>query len=488
MNQSESKFKLLDVEGNQTGVKFGTKTILSFIIPIIIYFLLSMLPLQAYGELTAKGLAFVAAMIVFMIMSPLDPAIGGMLLITIGPLLGVCTWADVKAACGSSSFYPMLGMTIVALGCEFTPFGKRVAYWFLYKFGQKPVAMLIAVGVVSALLSAFVSNTAVIVLLSAIVNTMLLTMGEKPGESRLGKAAMLIVLMGAEYGGMALINGSPGSNNLCIGTMMSAAEGYDISLTYTQWARVGFPIFLLTIVPMCLIYIFYFKIRKKDFTMLPKSYYKQKSEELGKMSGAEWRWVIITVAMIVSMLLGMDSNLAAMLFAAISLLPVIGVNPFKECLSKVPWAVLIGICTLPIIGTILQSTGVSAWIQDAVAPLLSGLSPLGLSVALALVMFLLVNILVNAFVGVWVSMVSLGTILSISMGYNPVVVVFPCLLTASFMWCMGTNAVSLLNKGYDWWDMKDPIIPGFISGIIASILIPLMSYGLNLLYGVSPLL
>ena len=477
------KFHLFDTAGEQTGLPVSRKIILSFVIPVILYFALSLLPLSAYGENCAKGLGFVVAIIVFMIMSPLDPAVGGILLITIGPLLGLCSWDEVKAACGASSFYPMLGMTIVALGAEFTPFGRRVAYWFLYQFGQKPVAMLIAIGCAAAVLSAFVSNTAIIILLSAIVNTMLLTMGEKPGESRFGKAAMLLVLMGAEYGGMALINGSPGSNNLCIGTMIAAAPEYELGISYGEWARIGFPLFVITIVPMCLIYIWYFKIRNKNFQMLPKSYYKEQMVQLGHISGAELRWIIITLAMIVAMLLGMNNNLAAMLFAGISLLPLIGVSPFKDCMKKIPWAVLLGICMLPVVGTILTGTGVSDWIQAVVTPLLSGLSPLDLSIALAVVMFLLTNILVNAFVGVWVFMVSLGTVLSISMGYNPVVVVFPSMLTGAMMWCMGANAISLLNKGYDWWDMKDPIIPGFVSGLFASVVLPLLSYALNLLYG-----
>ena len=44
------------------------------------------------------------------------------------------------------------------------------------------------------------------------------------------------------------INGSPGSNNLCIGTMIAAAPEYELGISYGEWARIGFPLFVITTV------------------------------------------------------------------------------------------------------------------------------------------------------------------------------------------------------------------------------------------------
>lgn len=482
MNET-AKFSLFDKNGAQTGTPFTKKILISAVITVLVYIGISMLPMQAYGENCAKGLAFLVASILFMVTSSLDVSIIGMLMITIAPLLGLCTWQEVQAASGSSSLYPMLGMTIVALGCEFTPFGKRISYWFLYTFGHKPVRMLLAVGISSSLLSAFVSNTAVIILMSSIINLMLLAMGEKPGESRLGKAAMLIVLIAAMYGGIALINGSPGSNNLLINFMNSASGDLDLTIPYAHWAKTGFPIYVITFVPVCFIYIKWFKIKNTGFDLLPKSYYKEKLNELGKMAGSEWRWVIITVAMVVCMLAGMNSNLAAMLFAAITLLPLIGVSPWKEVAKKVPWSLLVALITIPILGTIINTSGITVWLQEVISPLLSGMGLLGFSIALALLAFLMVNLLVNANFGVWAFVGTVGTAISISLGYNPVVAVFPAFLTSAMMWCFGGNVIVMLNKSYNWWEMKDPVAPGLIAGLFISIAIPLLNYLLNMLFG-----
>lgn len=485
METKEKKSDFLDFSGLQTGIVPNKRLLISVVLAVALYLALSMLPLEAYGENCAKGLGFCVAAIFLMVFSPLSSSIVGILMICTAPLLQLVKWADVKTACGNSSLYPMLGMTIVALGCEFTPFGKRISYWFLYKFGKKPVNMLIAIGVCAAVLSAFVSNTAVIILMSSIINTLLLTMGEKPGESKLGKVAMILVLMAAEFGGIALVNGSPAGNNFCMNALANASGDLKLSVSYSHWTKIAAPIFIVMIIPMCLIFIKWFKVKNADIKMLPPSYYKEQLEAIGPMTGAEWRWIIISIAMVAAMMLGLDNNLAAMLFALISVFPLIGVSPYKQCVKKVPWEMMISIMTIPIIGTIINTSGVSKYIQALVSPLLQGLSPLLLSIILALAGFLMANLLVNAFTGVWTFICTLGTVLAISAGYNPIVIVFPTFLTSQMMWCIGTNTIALLNRGYGWWDMKDLIGPGFISGIFASIVIPVLNYGLCALYGVS---
>ncbi len=483
MNDNSS-LKLIDITGEQLGIKINRKLILSIVIPIVSYLLLSMLPLQQYGENCAKAVGFIVASILYLVLTPISTYIAGLLLISMATLLKLVAWSDVQAALGSSSFYPMLGMTIVALGAEFTPFGKRISYWALYKFGKKPIRLLVTIAFTTALISAFVSNTATIILMSSIMNGMLLAMGEKPGESKLGKVAMLLVLVSAIFGGIALINGSPASNNLCLNTMTSTSGDLNIVVTYKHWAMIAFPTFLLTFFPICFFYIKWFKIKDSDSKLLPPSYYKEHLDAIGKMTGAEWRWIIITLGMVVAMLCGMNNNMAAILFAAIALFPFVGVAPAPDVLKRIPWGLLLLICTVPVIGKVLNLNGVAAMVQDMISPLFGNMSPLAMSIALAVTCFLMLNFFVNAMTATWTFIATFGTTLCIACGYNPAVVLLPSFFIGAFCWCFGVNSVVLLNKSYGWWEMKDPIAPGFIAGAICCILIPVCTYLLSLLYGI----
>ena len=40
---------------------------------------------------------------------------------------------------------------------------------------------------------------------------------------------------------------------------------------------------------------------------------------------------------------------------------------------------------------------------------------------------------------------------------------------------MGANTMVLLNKGYGYWEMKDTVLPGFLSIILISIVYPLVT-------------
>ena len=156
MKPGPVKDSILDIAGEYTGIPLNRRLLISVAGTVVIYLALCLMPMEAYGDKCAQGLAFVCATIWWMITTPAEMSVSALLIATLGVLSGVLAYSDVTAMLGSSSFYTMLGMSIVARGIEFTPFGRRIAYWFLYRFGQRPMAMLIVFGVVTACLSAFV--------------------------------------------------------------------------------------------------------------------------------------------------------------------------------------------------------------------------------------------------------------------------------------------------------------------------------------------
>ena len=476
----------LDLSGAVTQFPVTRKFLASLIFSVGIYFLLALIdPLAAYGELASKALGFFVGTIVFMVTSGVDLGVIAILAACLGVTIGLFDWGTVSSRLGSSQFYNMLGMIMVACGCEFTPLGRRLSYHILRKFGQKPVVMAVFIGVLAAVLSAFVSNTAIIILFSAIMNGMLLAMGEEPGKSKLGKVIMLLIPLCSSVGGMALFSGSPTGNAAALSYMTSAVGDQSYAPSYAQWAYISVPTFVITIIPAILIYLFWFRVKDSECKRLPQEYYENLIKELGPIGGSEIRWIIIVVAMVALMMAGVTGPYVAMFCAAVSVFPIVGVAPAKEVIKRAPWSALLAICLLPLLGNVVTDTGLSDWISAMITPLLGDISPLALCMLSALMMAVLINLLVNAMMGVQALVMSIMAPLCVALGYNPTIILLLAAFAASFYWCMGVNQYVQINKEYGWWEMKDPIVPGLLAAILIAVVSAVIAYTLGPVFGMS---
>lgn len=474
--------RFFDLEGLRTGTPVTRKFVFTLLAAAAALLLLSRLPLEHYGESTPLALGFLVAVLILIIFAPLNIAADGMIVAVGGIALGFWDWSTVGSTFGSSSFLSVFGMLIVAMGCEFTPFGKRIAYTVLKRFGHKPTSMVLILGVVSACLSSFVSNVAVIIMMSSICAELLAVMGQKSGESKLGKTVMLVVPMAAIVGGMALINGSPTGNTMAI-QFLSNSTGGEFTVTYTQWAAGGVSCFLLTILPISLIYVKCFRLRDSDLELPPKSYYEALLQELGPIHGSEIRWVLTVIAMVICMLSGMGTGTAAMLFALITIFPVIGTVPAEKALKKLPLHAMMAAGLMPLLAQLFSSTGLGDCIGDWIMPLVGNMGPLALMCLSALIMGILVNVFINANLAVSALIIGIISPVCVSLGYNPSLIMLPSMFLASFFFAMGSHNIMLLNNGYGYWDMKDPILPGFLVILFCALVFPVICYFLLPLFG-----
>ena len=464
---------LIDLTGLRTGVPVSSRLILSLVGTVLLFALCTLLPLDGYGKSTAAALGFFAASIFLIIFSPVNIAVDSILIAVTGIALGFWEWEQVGQSFGSSSFLTIMGMIIVSMGSEFTPFGRRVAYTMLRRFGNHPAKVVVAIAVASACLSSFVSNVAVIIMMSGICAEILNAMGEKPGDSRIGKAIMMIIPTAAIIGGVVLINGSPTGNTMAIQFLSASTDGR-FTVTYSQWALCGVPCFLVTIVPICLIYLRCFKISPKNVTMPDMSYYDRPLNELGKLGGSEIRWIVTVLAMVACMLAGMPTGMVSLLFAAVTMFPGVGTVPADKAIKKLPVQAMIAAGLMPLLSQLFSSTGLGELVSDVISPLVVNAGPLGLSIISALIMGVLVNMFVNAGLGVSALVIGMISPVCMELGYNPVPVMMPTLFIASFFFVIGSNNIMLLNMGYGYWTMKDPILPGILSVLLCAVLFPVV--------------
>lgn len=478
------KSAFFDIAGSETGVPLTWRFFVPILVAAVVFVLFNFLPLEKYGDNTALGLAFLTASIVLMISLPVNIAICGLIIAVGGVILGFWNYGDVGAVFGGSSFLSIFGMLIVSMGCEYTPFGRRMAYVVLRRFGQKSSRMVLVLAVVTACISALVSNVAVIIIMSSVCAELLQTMGQKPGESHIGKTIMLIIPMAAIVGGIVLINGSPTGNTMAI-SFLENASGGRFSVSYGQWAYFGISCFVVTIIPISLVYMKCCGLKHSNVVMPPSEYYEQLLRELGPLSSAEIRWLLTVTGMVASMLCGVKPGLAALGFACISMLPGIGTVPADKAIKKLPLHVMIASGFVPLLAKLFSETGLGHCIGDWIGPLIQGLGPLGLSIVSALLMGTLVNVFVNANLAVLALVMGVITPVCIKLGYNPEVVLIPSMFLASFFFVMGAHNIMLLNKGYGYWEIRDPMLPGTIVVLLCAVIFPIICCCIAPLLGMS---
>lgn len=453
--------------------QISKKAVFSIIAAVLAFFICSQLPLQAYGDKCASALGFFVAFIILMLGQPWSMLVTSMLVPIGGFYLGFWDWGTFQAATGTSTFLLVVSFTIVAMGAETTPLGKRIALTLLKYFGQKPVRMVVVFGVVTGLLSAFISNTATLVMMSSIANAMLLSMGEKAGESRLGRCLMLLIATMSFVGGSALFCGCVFGNALGLDLIKAAAGELfaSFNMSFGQWAILGFPAYVVTAVPICLIYAYWMKVNKTENQITTENYSEQ-LEELGKIQACEIRWIITVLIMIVLLLFGANGQVIPLLFATITLMPVIGTVPVNKVMKMMPFQIFFLLYFSSILGALFTNTGLAAMITAIVTPIIPAMNPYIFSVAIFLLNAFLQNVCVNGSIAIMSLIFSVSTPLAISMGYNPFVVLFPAICASSYFFWIPLTAGMMLNKEYGWWEVKDSLVPGALTLLFLGIVVP----------------
>jgi len=482
---SKNKDRFLDLTGETTGLPLKKGMIIYPAIGIFAMVICANLPaLTHYGEKAGLALGFFILIVLLFLSQCFAIEVVGMVLVAGGFFLGFWEWSTFQAASGASSFLQMLCMFVVAAGANTTPIGQRMALWVLKKVGNKPIRLVIGFTVATALISSVISNTATLILMSSIANSMLLTMEEKPGESKLGRVLLLIIPAASYWGGIGLINGSPGSNVYGLGYLSAFTGGLYVP-NYKQFAMINYPIMLLLLIPLAQIYIKALRLENSDINKeLSVDYFDKHYETIGPITGAEVRWVILLATMIVWLLVGGHGTAVPLIIAAISLMPVIGTTAASKIWSNLPMPVLFIMFMVSIMGQLWTSTGLIDAVSDLVGPMLINFSPLSLSIVITFLSLVVINVLVNAGGSVALPIfTSIGVALCANMGANPGVVLLPMIVSLSMVWMVMLNNTSYVNFGYGWYEIKDAYLPGFLAIVLVSIVLPVLTFLLAPLAG-----
>ncbi|MBG0562707.1 SLC13 family permease [Actinoplanes aureus] len=230
--------------------------------------------------------------------------IGGLIGVSCIVIFGVASASDVLAPFGSSTVFTFIGAFILAQAMLKHGLARRFAFRMLSLpgVGRSTPRVIIAFGLITCGLSAFVSNTATVAMLlptalgilSVIAKMMqdrgLVSADFDPTRLRVGAALMLMLAYGASVGGLLTPVGSP--PNLIGRGLIEEATGEKIS--FAAWMAMAAPICLSMFVVLAVVLLLLNKpeIRKIEGV---EEYVAAERAKLGKFSVAERNTLIAFV-------------------------------------------------------------------------------------------------------------------------------------------------------------------------------------------------
>jgi sodium-dependent dicarboxylate transporter 2/3/5 len=368
-----------------------------FLAPAVaILFALLPVPMDRTQQLLA---AVLLGVIILWICEPVPIPVGGLLGVAAVVILGVAPASEVLAPFGSTTIFTFIGAFILAQAMLKHGIAQRLAFAVLSMPGvaTSTYRVIIAFGVITCLLSAFVSNTATVAMLMPTALGILVVIGQlmqdrgivradfDPLRLRVGAALMLMLAYGASVGGLLTPVGSP--PNLIGRGLIEEATGERIS--FAQWTATAAPLCLAMFVVLALIM---FLLNKPEVRRIEgvEEYIREQRAAQGRMSRAEINTLIafgFTVTLwllpaVVSLAAGTDSAVYALLddrldegivaVLGASLLFILPTN-WKERratltwadAARIDWGTIILFGTGIIFGSLLAATGLAETIGTA---------------------------------------------------------------------------------------------------------------------------
>jgi solute carrier family 13 (sodium-dependent dicarboxylate transporter), member 2/3/5 len=263
---------------------------------VVLYFLPLDLP-QEQQTVAAVLLAVIIMWITEPIPIPVAGLVGAALLI----LLGVGEDADeVLAPFGSGTIFTFIGAFILAQSMLKHGLARRFAFRILALpgVGNSTTKVIIAFGLITCLISAFVSNTAtvamllptaigILVVIANLIQDQRIEAGEDisdfdPTRLRVGVAIMLMLAYGASVGGLLTPVGSP--PNLIGRALIEEATGE--AIPFAQWMGMALPICALMFVALTIILLLLNKPEIKRISGVAE-YVAEERRKMGSLSRAE---------------------------------------------------------------------------------------------------------------------------------------------------------------------------------------------------------
>lgn len=201
-------------------------------------------------------LAVMAWMATWWLTECIDLSATALLPLVVFPLFGIANMVDTAAPYAHPLIFLFMGGFIQALSMRRWGLDQRIALVTLRLVGTKPVNMVAGFMIVTAVLSAFVSNTATAALMLPIALSVVALTNDNVRRSRnkiddpiqsviidrnLTTCLMLGIAYAASIGGVATIIGTPPNVFLVSFLSDSISEPHRMEMSFSRWMLIGVP-------------------------------------------------------------------------------------------------------------------------------------------------------------------------------------------------------------------------------------------------------
>jgi sodium-dependent dicarboxylate transporter 2/3/5 len=200
-----------------------------------------------FSDAGRKTLAIMVWMAIWWLTEAVHISVTALLPLVAFPLCGA---VDIKAASApyaSDMIFLFMGGFLLALSMQRWGLDQRIALFTLGLIGTKPINIIGGCMLITAVLSAFVSNTATTAMMLPIAVSLVALVRstvQVPTKETMqfNVCLMLGIAYAASIGGVATIIGSPPNVLLVNFIKDSIAEPYQQDISYLQWMQFGVPL------------------------------------------------------------------------------------------------------------------------------------------------------------------------------------------------------------------------------------------------------
>tara|TARA_B100000686_G_scaffold355308_1_gene472407 strand:+ start:3227 stop:4717 length:1491 start_codon:yes stop_codon:yes gene_type:complete len=415
----------------------------------------------------------------------------GLIPIICFPILGISTIKQTVQGYSHPIIFLFMGGFIIGLAMQHTGLHKRIAYFIISHFKLSLRLLILGFMLATAFLSMWISNSATAIMMLPIAISIITVISENQKNiknTNFSKALVLSIAFSATIGGVATLIGTP--PNTVMAAMLSELYNYEID--FLDWLIIGLPtsLILLPITWIVLTFIC-FPIgnnKYKDSKIIDKNI-----SSLGKVSNDEilvglvffitaclWisrRWLSNLLENILPSASINDSSIAITAAILLFILPSFKKNRNRlinwQVAQKIPWGALILIGGGLSLASVINSSGLAAWI-GMLSGNLSNISILLIIVICIISIMLLTELTSNTATAA--TFIPIFGATAIGLGQNPLLLIIPATLGAScaFMMPVATppNTIAYASGHIK---ISDMIKAGFLLNLISLFVIILIT-------------
>lgn len=439
-----------------------------------------------------KVLAIAVLMITLWVTETLPMPVVALIPIVLFPLMGICKVDEAAAPYANPVIFLFMGGFLIGLAIEKWNLHKRIALNIVTFTGTSGDKIILGFILATGLLSMWLSNTATTMMMYPIAMSVVHVMEQNHKEGgnikNMAICILLAIAYSSNFGGIATIIGTP-PNVAFVGFL---EKKYQYTFQFADWMFLCLPIALLLMFSLYFImtkWLYKNNIKKNEATT---QLIKQELKQMGKLSAAEKRVLIIfiTTALLwilkdlinkYQTLVKLDDTMIAV-FGAILLfiVPSKSLQPDNKQIlqwqdtQKMAWGILL-----------LFGGGISLANQLEKAGLIQQLGTwiagyAGTNILLLVFLVTLISIFISEVMSNVAQVIVFAPVvagIADALHISPLLLGIPMTLGASCagMLPMGTppNAIVFASGRLK---LNDMVKTGFVMNIIATILITLFSY------------